>query len=73
MSVFFKIFKYFAEYFVFIVGLIFIFVIGFFYAYIKPEGLIFNIVFLIITLGWVIFIVRYFWELIEKNDPKQRE
>ncbi|OGM08773.1 hypothetical protein A2Z67_01850 [Candidatus Woesebacteria bacterium RBG_13_36_22] len=69
MSCLSKIFKLFAEYFVFLVGLLFIFVIGFLYAYIKPEGLLFNVVFLAIAIGWVTFIVKYFWELLERNSP----
>lgn len=67
-----RIFKFFAEYFVFFVGFLFIFVIGFLYAYIKPEGLLFNIVFLIISVGWVVFMVKYFWELLEKNDSGKK-
>lgn len=63
-----RIFKLFAEYFVFIVGLLFIFVVGLLYAYIKPEGLVFNVVFLAIAVGWVVFMVKYFWELLDKNN-----
>ena len=63
-----KIFRLFAEYFVFVIGFLFIFVVGFFYAYIKPQGLLFNIVFLAIAVGWVIFMVKYFWELLDKNS-----
>lgn len=63
-----KIFKLFAEYFVFLIGFVFIFVVGFLYAYIKPQGFLFNIIFLLIALGWIIFMVKYFWELLEKNS-----
>jgi hypothetical protein len=66
-----KFFRLIAEYFVFLVGFLFIFVIGFFYAYIKPEGLLFNVVFLAIAIGWVIFMVKYFWELLEKNHSDE--
>ncbi len=62
-----KVFKLLAEYFVFLIGFVFIFVVGFLYAYIKPEGWLFNIVFLAIAIGWVVFMVRYFWELIDRN------
>ena len=65
-----KIFKLFAEYFVFFMGFLFIFVVGFLYAYIKPEGMLFNIIFLTIAIGWVIFMVKYFWELLDKNKFK---
>ncbi len=66
-----NIIKFFAEYFIFLVGFLFIFVVGFLYAYIKPEGIVFNIIFLIIAVGWVIFMVKYFWELIDKNSKKE--
>ncbi len=56
-----------AKNFVFFVGIIFIFVFGFLYAYVKPQGIIFNGVFLLIVIGWVIFMIRYFWELMEKD------
>lgn len=67
MDLFKKIFRYFAEYFVFLIGFLFIFVVGLLYAYIRPEGLLFNVVFLVIAIGWIVFMVRYFWELIDKN------
>ncbi|OGM10610.1 hypothetical protein A2159_03225 [Candidatus Woesebacteria bacterium RBG_13_34_9] len=57
----------FAEYFVFFVGFLFIFVIGFIYAMMKPQGITMNAIFLIITIGWIVFLIKYFWELLEKN------
>lgn len=68
MNLFSRIFKLFAEYFVFIIGFLFIFGVGFLYAYIKPEGLLFNVVFLAIAIGWIIFMVKYFWELLDKDN-----
>jgi hypothetical protein len=62
-----RMFRFVATYFVFFVGFLFIFVIGLFYAFIRPEGMLFNLIFLIIAVGWVIFIIRYFWELMEKK------
>ena len=62
-----KILGFVAKNFVFVVGVIFIFVFGFLYAYIRPQGFVFNLVFLLIVIGWVIFIIRYFWELMEKD------
>ncbi len=67
-----KIFRFIAEYFVFFVGFLFIFVIGLFYAFIRPEGILFNLVFLVIAVGWVIFLIRYFWELIEKQKSSDK-
>lgn len=68
-----KFFRFFAEYFVFLVGFLFIFVVGFLYAFIKPEGLLFNLVFLAIAVGWVVYLVKYFWELMEKHTAEPKE
>ena len=51
-----RFFKLFAEYFVFLIGFLFIFVVGLLYAYIRPEGLLFNVVFLVIAIGWIVFL-----------------
>jgi len=59
--------RFFAKNFVFLVGFLFIFVFGFIYAYLRPQGVLFNAVFLVIVIGWVIFIIKYFWELMEKD------
>ena len=67
-----KVLRFVAENFVFLVGFLFIFVIGFLYALIKPQGFLFNIVFLLITVVWIIFMVRYFWELMEKNESGKK-
>jgi hypothetical protein len=56
-----------AEYFVFVGGLLFIFVIGILYAYIRPEGTVFKAIFLLLIIGWIIFLIKYFWEILEKN------
>lgn len=61
-----KIGKFVAEYFVFVVGLLFIFVIGGLYAFLKPQGLV-SVIFLVIAIGWIVYITRYFWEIIDKN------
>jgi len=63
-----KVLKKLTEYFVLFIGFLFIFVVGFLYAYIKPEGLLFNVVFLAIAVGWIIFMVKYFWELLDKDS-----
>lgn len=62
-----NILRFFAKNFVFLVGILLIFVFGFIYAYLKPEGIIINSVFFLIVVGWVIFIIKYFWELMEKD------
>ena len=41
-------------------GLLFIFAMGVLYAFIRPEGLLLNGVFLLIVIGWVIFLIKYF-------------
>jgi len=64
-----KIWRFFAEYFVFVGGFLFIFAIGALYAYLRPQGVLFNVIFLIITIGWIVFLIRYFWDLLEKKKP----
>lgn len=73
MSVIRKIFRFIGEYFVFVGGFLFVFVIGALYAFIRPEGLVFNLVFLLIAVGWVVFLIRYFWELLDKNNENDTE
>ncbi len=48
-----KILRFIAEYFVFVVGFAFIFVFGFLYAFVRPESAVFNVVFLVIVVGWI--------------------
>jgi hypothetical protein len=62
-----RLFRYIAEYFIFLIGFVFIFVIGAIYSFIQPEGLWANALFLLIALGWVVYIVKQFWDLIDKN------
>jgi len=73
MGVISKLIKLFAEYFIFFVGFLFIFVVGFLYAFISPQGLLFNLIFLLIALLWVFFIVKYFWELLEKGESRRNK
>ena len=68
-----KIVRFFAEYFVFLGGFLFIFGVGVVYALVRPEGLVFNLVFLAVAIGWVIFLVKYFWELMEKHTASQED
>ncbi|KKQ36353.1 MAG: hypothetical protein US53_C0056G0008 [Candidatus Woesebacteria bacterium GW2011_GWA1_37_7] len=63
--------RFIAEYFVFFVGLLFIFVIGGVYAFLRPEGLVINLIFLIIALGWIIFLIKYFWDIMDKGRDKK--
>ena len=67
MSVLSKIFRLVAEYFVLFVGILFIFVIGAIYAFLRPEGSLINGVFLIIFIGWVVYEIKYFWDFFEKR------
>ena len=62
-----KILRFVAEYFVVVGGLLFIFAMGVLYAFIRPEGLLLNGVFLLIVIGWVIFLIKYFWDLMDKR------
>lgn len=68
-----KVGKFIAEYFVFLGGFLFLFVIGFLYAMIRPEGLVFNIIFLFIVTGWIIFLIKYFWDILEKQKVSEKD
>lgn len=68
-----KTFRYFVEYFVVFVGLIFIFVIGAIYALLRPEGLLIKGIFFIILVGWVIYQIKYFWDLLDKKKKNKDE
>jgi len=57
-----------AKYFVFLAGVGFIFFIGMLYAFIRPEGLIINLGFLVILLGWVLYLIKYFWDILDKDE-----
>ena len=56
-----------AEYFVFVGGFLFIFFIGLLYAFLRPEGALINSVFLLIAVGWIVFLIKYFWDIMEKK------
>ena len=62
-----RLLRFIAEYFVFVGGFMLIFVIGVFYAYIRSMGIIFNAIFLVIVIGWVIYLIKYFWEILDKD------
>jgi hypothetical protein len=62
-----KIFTLINSWFTFLLGLIFIFGIGLIYAYLQPEDLWLNIVFLVIALGWVAFTIKYIWDVMDKK------
>ena len=68
-----KTLRFIATYFVVFIGLIFIFVVGALYAFIRPEGALINVIFLIILVGWVVYQIKYFWDLIDKRKEKQVE
>ena len=67
MNVIKKILRFIAKNFVFFVGFLFIFVFGFMYAYLRPQGVVFNAIFLVIVVGWIVFLIKYFWEIMEKD------
>lgn len=67
MAIIRNIFRVLAEYFSFLIGFVFIFVIGVLYAFLHDEGLLVNIVFLIIAIGWMVYLIKSFWDLMEKK------
>lgn len=60
-------FHFFAEYFVFVAELLFAFVLGAVYAISRPRGVMVNIVFLLIIFGWLAYLIKNFWDLMEKR------
>jgi positive regulator of sigma E activity len=73
MSYLIRFVRFVAEYFVFVVGILFIFVIGFLYSSIKSEGIIVNVIFLIIAVGWIAFMIRYYWDMMEKKKNEDED
>ena len=63
-----KFFRFLANYFAFVGGLLFIFTLGVIYAFIKPQGILINGIFLLLGIGWAVFLIKYFWDLVEKNE-----
>ena len=63
-----KIFGFIVEYFMLIIGLIFIFAMGIFYSVLRPQGIVVSILFLVIGVGWTIYMIKYFWDLIDKKQ-----
>jgi len=68
-----KILRFIANYFVFVGGFLFVFTIGVLYAFIRPEGLFLNIFFLVLIVFWIIFLIKYFWEVMEKNKDSSKD
>ncbi len=68
-----KFLEFIATYFIVFVGLIFIFVIGAIFAFLRPEGILIKAIFLIILVGWVVYQIKYFWELLDKRKENQSE
>ena len=65
-----KSFRFIASYFSFVGGLLFIFTLGVIYAFVKPQGYLINSIFLLLAMGWVGFLIKYFWDLVDKNESK---
>jgi hypothetical protein len=67
-----KFFRLLANYFSFVGGLLFIFTLGVIYAFVKPQGYLINGIFLLLGIGWVGFLIKYFWDLVEKNESSRK-
>lgn len=68
-----RIFRTIAKYFVFVGGFLFIFAIGALYAFLRPEGTVVNVIFLLIACGWIVFLIKYFWDLMDKNRSSWKD
>lgn len=62
-----KIARFFAEYFVFVVNLVFIFVIAAVYGFLDAGGYV-NVIFLLLVIVWIIYQIKYFWDLLGKKS-----
>lgn len=71
MSLIKKTLRFIAQNFVFIGGFLFIFSIGAIFAFVQSEGSVITIIFLIIILAWIAFLIKYFWEILDKDQPPQ--
>ena len=65
-----RIFQFFAEYFVFVAQILFAFVLGAVYAIAQPKGFWPNLAFLLIIVGWLAYLIKNFWDLMEKRKGK---
>lgn len=63
-----KLFRFMGNSFAFVGGLLFIFTLGVIYAFVKPQGYLINGIFLLLGIGWIGFLIKYFWDLVEKNE-----
>ena len=64
--------RFIAKYFVFIGGFLFIFFLGAIFAFLRPEGVVVMLIFLVIALAWIAFLIKYFWDLMDKDQPSNR-
>lgn len=71
MNLFKKTFRFFAEYFVYVAGIVFAFVLGLVYAISRPKGIFVNLAFLLIIFGWLAYLIKNFWDLMEKRKKEQ--
>lgn len=71
MSIIKRFFAFFAEYFVFVVGALFAFVLGLVYAIYSPKGILVNLAFLLVIFGWLAYLIKNFWDLMEKKKKEQ--
>lgn len=62
-----------SRYFSFVFGFIFVFIIGATYAFVQPEGILINAIFLVISLGWVVYIIKSLWDIIDKKREEDFE
>lgn len=67
-----RIVRYIALNFVFFGGFAFVFGLGLVYAFVKPEGVLVRGIFLLLGAGWILFLIRYFWEILERRYQEKR-
>lgn len=60
-------FQFFSQSITLVLGLVFIFGMGLLYAFVRPEELIINLIFFVIVLGWLVFVIKYVWDALDKG------
>lgn len=63
----------FSQYFGLIIGIIFAFGIGTAYAVLQPNDVVISSIIFISLAGWLIYIIKFVWDLVDKRKIKQTE
>jgi len=60
----------FSQYVGLVIGVVFAFILGLIYAVLRPKQIFVNIIILVNLLGWLIYIIKFIWEMLDKRKEK---